>query len=163
MSKSTGIILNDEMDDFSTPNLKNFFGVPPSPHNFIKVINRHLTTTDDPRIASHFLQPFCFSHGLRSLSYVWPNLCPLHLKYFSVKDKTLQFNPLFQGGKRPLSSMSPTVITDAKGSVRLVVGAAGGTKITTATALVGSGLRWNLKFWTKNVFDNQTTHNRQKN
>lgn len=64
-SVSTGIILNDEMDDFSTPGLVNAYGLAASPSNFIKP------------------------------------------------------------GKRPLSSMTPTVITDKDGEVRLSLGAAG--------------------------------------
>lgn len=76
MSPSTGIILNNEMDDFSTPGLVNFYGIPSSPANFI------------------------------------------------------------EPGKRPMSSMCPTMITDRNGDFVLGIGAAGGSKITLATAQV---------------------------
>lgn len=64
------------MDDFSTPNLVNYFGLRPSEANYIKP------------------------------------------------------------GKRPMSSMSPTIILDKDDNIRLVLGASGGSRIISSVAQV---------------------------
>jgi gamma-glutamyltranspeptidase/glutathione hydrolase/leukotriene-C4 hydrolase len=69
LDQDTGIILNDEMDDFSRPGIPNGFGLYPSPYN-----------------------------------YPAP-------------------------GKRPLSSMAPTVIENEDGSFYLTLGGSGGSLI----------------------------------
>ncbi|EGX94202.1 Gamma-glutamyltranspeptidase [Cordyceps militaris CM01] len=74
MEPKSGIILNDEMNDFSIPGISNEFGFAPSRANYIQ-----------PR-------------------------------------------------KRPLSSMTPLIATHPNGTLYAVIGAAGGSRITTATA-----------------------------
>lgn len=79
VSASTGIILNDEMDDFGTPGITNAYGVESSPANYI------------------------------------------------------------EPGKRPLSSMCPAIIVNENGDAEMIIGAAGGAKITSSIAIVSSG------------------------
>lgn len=76
MSPSTGIIFNNQMNDFSSPEVVNNYEIPSSPSNFI------------------------------------------------------------EPGKRPMSSMCPTIITDKNGDFFLAIGGAGGSKITITIAYV---------------------------
>ncbi|KAF2239172.1 gamma-glutamyltranspeptidase [Viridothelium virens] len=73
MIPETGVIMNDEMNDFSIPGSSNAFGYIPSPANYIRP------------------------------------------------------------GKRPLSSMSPTIVSFPNGSLYAALGAAGGSRIITST------------------------------
>lgn len=76
MSRQTGVVMNNQMDDFASPNIVSAYNLRPSPNNFI--------------------------------------------------------GP----GKRPMSSISTTIVTDDTGHVIALVGASGGTKIITAVAQV---------------------------
>lgn len=73
MVPETGVILNDEMNDFSIPGSSNAFGYIPSPANYIRP------------------------------------------------------------GKRPLSSITPTIVDFANGTFYFAVAAAGGSRIITST------------------------------
>ena len=43
-----------------------------------------------------------------------------------------------QGGKRPLSSVTPAIMTDSNGNLRLALGASGGRRIPPAVGQVGT-------------------------
>jgi gamma-glutamyltranspeptidase / glutathione hydrolase / leukotriene-C4 hydrolase len=45
LDPETGVILNDEMDDFSTPGVPNSFGLWPSPYNYPEPGKRPLSST----------------------------------------------------------------------------------------------------------------------
>lgn len=109
LSRVSGILFNDEMDDFSSPNFINQFGVAPSPANFIK-----------PGAGWECRDAGCeLGGGWYPSQAADQHPCLLRII-----------------GKQPLSSMCPSVIVDKDGKVQMVVGASGGTQITTSTALV---------------------------
>ncbi|CAK9809639.1 Scoloptoxin SSD14 [Anthophora plagiata] len=82
VSESTGILLNNAMNDFGIPSTINYFGIPPSPNNYIAP------------------------------------------------------------GKRPLSSMVPSILVDSNDEVKMVIGASGGTKITTTVSQIMAKIIW---------------------
>ncbi|XP_012258979.2 glutathione hydrolase 1 proenzyme [Athalia rosae] len=66
-------------------------------------------------------------------------------------------NNLVEPGKRPLSSMSPSILVDQEGDVRMVIGAAGGTKIITSIAFVIARHLW-MKETIKEAVDAARIH-----
>ncbi|CAF4479859.1 unnamed protein product, partial [Rotaria socialis] len=80
--QNTGIIYNNQMDDFSKPGSPNFYGYAPSPANFIK--------------------PF----------------------------------------KRPMTSISPILVTDSYGNVIFTAGGSGGSRIISSVAQVAIYNLW---------------------
>lgn len=82
MDPATGIILNDQQDDFSSAGISNAFGFSPSVANFVAP------------------------------------------------------------GKRPLSSITDTIIETEDGHLKMVVGASGGSEIITATLNVSVESYW---------------------
>lgn len=49
--------------------------------------------------------------------------------------------------KRPFSSMSPTILLDEHGKVELLIGSAGGARITTSVSYVSETRTLTFAFW----------------
>ncbi|XP_038058653.1 glutathione hydrolase 1 proenzyme-like isoform X2 [Patiria miniata] len=64
---------------------------------------------------------------------------PERPNYFHLPPSPSNF---IQPGKRPMSSMTPIIIVDRDGKVKLVVGASGGSRITTGVAQVSVNTLW---------------------
>ncbi|KAF8200846.1 gamma-glutamyltranspeptidase [Pholiota molesta] len=101
LDPETGILLNDEMDDFSIPDIPNQFGLYPS-----------LVCQSCPYIKAPYLR--------------------LYLDNYP------------EPGKRPLSSMAPTIIENSDGSFYLAIGGSGGSRIFPAIVQVILNLGWGL-------------------
>lgn len=65
-----------------------------------------------------------------------------HMNDFAFPDEHNKFGLMpapsnfIEPNKHPMSSMSPSIIIDKKGNVRLMIGAAGGAKIISSVASV---------------------------
>lgn len=68
-----------------------------------------------------------FNNGMDDFSY--PNRA---VNYFGLEETPTNYP---EPGKRALSSMSPVIVVDNAGNVKLVIGAAGGSKIISALSL----------------------------
>lgn len=104
-------------------------------------------------VKHNILYIFSFGAGLTSkqtgiiLNSVMDDFSfPYFKNYFGLPGSP---NNEMKPGKRPLSSMSPTIITDKNGDVKMVVGASGGTKITTTVAQVSFLLIIKLSYFMK--------------
>jgi len=73
MDPDTGIILNDEMDDFSKPGLPNAFGLLPSPYNYPAPGKRPLSSTA-PTIVTQEDGTFFLSLGGSGGSFIFPSI-----------------------------------------------------------------------------------------
>ncbi|XP_069703109.1 scoloptoxin SSD14-like [Periplaneta americana] len=89
-----------------------------------------------------------FFFGAREQSITTGIILNNGMRDFSIPGiiKPSNFPPLpnnyIEPKKRALSSMVPSIFLDEEGDVKLVVGAAGAMKITTATALVAMNVLW---------------------
>ncbi|KIK98246.1 hypothetical protein PAXRUDRAFT_31286 [Paxillus rubicundulus Ve08.2h10] len=73
LDPETGIILNDEMDDFSTPGIPNSFGLWPSPYNYPEPGKRPLSSTT-PTIMEHADGSFYLAIGGSGGSRIFPSI-----------------------------------------------------------------------------------------
>ncbi|KDQ57609.1 hypothetical protein JAAARDRAFT_47513 [Jaapia argillacea MUCL 33604] len=73
MDPVTGVILNDEMDDFSTPGVPNAFGLWPSPYNYPEPHKRPLSSTA-PTILENADGSFYLALGGSGGSRIFPAL-----------------------------------------------------------------------------------------
>lgn len=70
LSKELGIIWNDQMDDFSSPNFSNSFGYPPSPSNFILPKKRPMSSMSPMVIYNNFTGEVRLVIGASGGSYI---------------------------------------------------------------------------------------------
>lgn len=87
LDPSTGIILNNEMDDFSQPNVSNAFGLKPSIYNFIDAYKRPMSSTAATFVVDTATQQTDFLIGAAGGSRI-PTaiLQALYRTYYQKKD-----------------------------------------------------------------------------
>lgn len=80
-----GILLNNEMDDFSNPSFSDAFGVPPSPFNFVRPFKRPMSSAA-PLIAIDSGGRVEFVAGAAGGSHITTAVAQVALNVFSFCD-----------------------------------------------------------------------------
>uniref|UniRef100_A0A7E4VNC5 Gamma-glutamyltranspeptidase 1 n=1 Tax=Panagrellus redivivus TaxID=6233 RepID=A0A7E4VNC5_PANRE len=101
-SESTGVLWNDEMDDFSSPGHPNYFDLPPSPANFIKPGKRPMSSMSPIIIFSNNSQEL-LAVGAAGGSTIISGVAgvSLHTLWLGEDIKTAIDFPRFHNQQRP--------------------------------------------------------------
>lgn len=121
ISPSTGILFNNQMDDFSIPGTSNFFGLAPSPYNYPAAGKKPLSSMSPSLV---------FRRIENHKSDLLDDDSDDDLSTSSQKDQTYNTS-----GSNNNNSNGDTYISD-RWTLRLIGGASGGPRIITATAQV---------------------------
>jgi hypothetical protein len=128
VSPSTGIVLNNEMDDFSSPGVPNTYGLAPSE------VGPHRCRSPPHRMAQP--RSAAAARGPRDVRTAASLVSPPHSTQETRTHNALNevvaifTTPYCEANyiaprRRPLSSMSPTIVLDGTGTLFAVAGASG--------------------------------------
>ncbi|CRL08032.1 CLUMA_CG020993, isoform A [Clunio marinus] len=89
VSESTGIIMNNEMDDFSTPGFVNIYGIPASPANFIQPGKNPLSSMMPSILLDENGNPKQINNWWSCARRLHHQLAPMHVQFDTDFDQDI--------------------------------------------------------------------------